>query len=268
MTSSPTLGVFTDLDGTLLDHQTYRWDPAGEALAALQQMGAAVILASSKTAAEMAPIRAAMGLERWPAIVENGAGVLPAGRETGEGVSRYADLRAALDDLHQDLRAGFTGFGDMTAAQVAEVTGLPLDGAVLARQRAFSEPGLWTGDDTNRASFIAALADRGVTAREGGRFLTLSFGGTKADRLAGIADDLRMTHTVALGDAPNDIEMLEAADEGVIVANPHRSPLPLLQGEAAGRITRTTLPGPQGWNAAILAIVGRRAKETGQGTHG
>ena len=60
--------------------------------------------------------------------------------------------------------------------------------------------------------------------------------------------------TVALGDAPNDAAMLEAADIGVIVANSHGAAMPRLAGEAEGRITRTEKEGPQGWNHAVLAI--------------
>ncbi|MFC6636829.1 HAD hydrolase family protein [Sulfitobacter sediminilitoris] len=62
-------------------------------------------------------------------------------------------------------------------------------------------------------------------------------------------------HTVALGDAPNDVEMLEAAEFGIIVANPHRKPLPLLDGERHGRVVRTTLEGPEGWNKAVLELI-------------
>ena len=64
-------------------------------------------------------------------------------------------------------------------------------------------------------------------------------------------------HTVALGDAPNDVEMLEAADFGVIIANPHRDPLLPLEGEQNGRIIRTTLAGPEGWNVAMFDLVTR-----------
>ena len=70
---------------------------------------------------------------------------------------------------------------------------------------------------------------------------------------AGTGDALPMT--LALGDAPNDIEMIEAADFGVIVANPAHEPLAELQGEALGRIRRTRAIGPAGWNEAVLAIL-------------
>ena len=85
--------------------------------------------------------------------------------------------------------------------------------------------------------------------------LTLSFGQTKADRMAELIAEYQPAHTVALGDAPNDVEMLQTADTGVIVANPHRKALPALKGEETGAIIRTALPGPQGWNAAILGLL-------------
>ena len=79
----------------------------------------------------------------------------------------------------------------------------------------------------------------------------------QADQMAALTDAFAPRHTLALGDAPNDIEMLQAADFGVIVANPHRDPLPPLPGEDIGRITRTTLPGPAGWNGAVLDLIAR-----------
>ena len=63
------------------------------------------------------------------------------------------------------------------------------------------------------------------------------------------------TVSVALGDAPNDIEMLEAADRAFVVANPHGTPMPVLDGERAGRIARTTKTGPAGWNEAVLSVL-------------
>lgn len=263
MTPRLPLLVFSDLDGTLLDHESYGWAAARPALERLKAVGAGVILASSKTAPEMRVIRGEMGLERWPAIIENGAGVLQAGAGAPSGQGDYARLRAALERVPARLRQGFRGFGDMGVTEIAEATGLAPDAAARAAERGFSEPGLWTGSAAARAEFIAALSGQGIAAREGGRFLTLSFGATKADRMAEMISAFRPARVVALGDAPNDIEMLEAADIGVIVANPHRAPLPPMPGEGTGAIIRTALPGPEGWNHAVLSLV--EQMETQQG---
>ena len=268
MTQAPPLMVFTDLDGTLLDHDSYRWDAATDALDALRAIGAAVVLASSKTAAEIIPLREELGFSHWPAIVENGAGLLAASETHVGPAADYERLRTLLNKVPMGVRTGFRGFGDMTVAEVAQITGLATDAATLAKQRAFSEPGLWAGSDEGRRHFIATLAEMGVSAREGGRFLTLSFGQTKADQMATIIDEFRPGQTMALGDAPNDVEMLQTAGLGVIVANPHRPPLPPLPGEETGRIIRTDQPGPIGWNSAVLSVVERLGKDRKDNIHG
>jgi len=249
--------VFTDLDGTLLSHSDYRWDSARPALERLAELGAAVVLASSKTALEISHLQRDMGLHRWPAIVENGAGVLEPEAKVAQQRSEYAQLRGIVVKIRAKLDAEFRGFGDMDTAEVSAITGLPKEDAHRAKQRDFSEPGVWSGSDAAKAVFIAELQAAGVDAREGGRFLTLSSGRTKADQMAQIIARLAPRHTIALGDAPNDVEMLETADWGVIIANPHRAPLPSLEGEASGRITRTKDAGPTGWNTAIVSHLAR-----------
>ncbi|MEM9392685.1 MAG: HAD-IIB family hydrolase [Pseudomonadota bacterium] len=260
MTSSTPLIVFTDLDGTLLDHDTYSYEAARPALQNLARLGAPVILASSKTAAEIAPLREELRLSACPAIVENGAGVLEAASPPDEDSAVYGRLRQALAELPADIRRAYHGFGDMSVAEVADCTGLSLDKAALAKTRAFSEPGLWQGAADRLPGFLKALAQKGIAARQGGRFLTLSFGGTKADRMADILAQFGSPFSIALGDAPNDIEMLERADLGIVIANPHSAALPPLAGETAGRIRRSTKPGPDGWNTEVLRVIMDRSE--------
>lgn len=250
MKPAPNLVVFTDLDGTLLDHDSYQWTAARPALEKLAQLKIPIVLASSKTAAEVRRLQREMSLTHHPAIVENGAGVI--GLRDGTEPSTYASLRAALAALPNDLCAMFQGFGDMDATELAGLTSLALDAAKDAKARHFSEPGIWSGDDRDLTRFQEALSKYNITVQRGGRFLTLSFGRTKADAMRMIDAALKPQRTLALGDAPNDIDMLEAADFGVIVANPHSAPLPVLRGEETGRIIRTKAAGPKGWNAAVL----------------
>jgi mannosyl-3-phosphoglycerate phosphatase len=253
----PALVVFSDLDGTLLDHETYSFEPARPALEALRGLGLPLVLASSKTAVEISVLRRQIGVEDCPAIVENGAGILPPGPFRPGANQIYARLRAALDALPRELRSGFAGFGDWSAAEITRRTGLTAEQAGHARQRQFSEPGIWSGGDEALAAFLDRLASLGISACRGGRFLTLSFGASKADRMSEIlrtfaAPQGPRPSTLALGDAPNDVEMLEAADFGVIIANPGGAELPPLCGEAEGRIRRSSNAGPAGWNDGVL----------------
>lgn len=249
------LVVFTDLDGTLLDHDTYSHAPALPALTELKRRGIPLILASSKTAAEIAPLHRVLQLGGTPAIVENGAGVFSPNDRTEADNSDYRRIRAVLDDLPPDLATRFRGFGGMDVAEIAQITGLSLDAAHRARERYHSEPGQWQGGAAELQQFVDLLAAGGIAARRGGRFLTLSLGRTKADAMREVAAKLGATVTVALGDAPNDAEMLEAADFGVVVRNDHAPPMPPLHTATDGLTRHTTEPGPKGWNAAVLGLL-------------
>lgn len=256
----PKILVFSDIDGTLMDHDTYSYDAAKECLAVLRQRKIPLILASSKTSAEIIPLRQELGFAGSPAICENGAGVIEGGVGHGASNDDYLELRGLLAKVPQELRRHFRGFGDMATGEVVAATGLAPDAAERAQQRSFSEPGLWSGSEEGKARFLECLIGLGVSATQGGRFLTLSFGATKADQMREIMAGCNGAVSIALGDAPNDVEMINAADYGVIVANPGHTPLPSLPGEADGRVIRTKKPGPQGWSEAVMRILSKLDK--------
>lgn len=256
--------IFTDLDGTLLDHQTYRFDAAQPALDALKARHIPLILASSKTAAEIAPLQQQLGIDA-PAIVENGAGIFWPDM-AADHHEQYQKIQQALAAIPSNLRACFKGFADMGVNGIMAATGLSEHAAKLAGDRAYSEPGLFSGTKEQREAFLQELAPFGIQATQGGRFFTLSFGATKADQMQKIiahfqAQDHRAAPSLALGDAPNDLSMLEAADYGVIVLNKAHDTLPTLKGEHDGTISRTDKEGPEGWNAAILSFLAIQAQD-------
>ncbi len=259
MRDGPDIVVFSDLDGTLLDHRTYLYDAAQPALTRLRDSGIPLVLVTSKTAAEVAPLRAHMGFAHCPAIVENGGGVLEPFVERPVEHRSHDRLLEDLASLPPELRGRFVGFSDMDAEDICRHTGLSLAAAQRAARRDFSEPGLWQGNTAGRRAFLQALAAKGMVAHQGGRFLTLSYGGDKGTRMLEIASRYRHNGllTIALGDAPNDAAMIAAADYGVIVHNPeHAGPGPV-EGEAEARVVRTGLAGPAGWNKAVIGLLDR-----------
>ena len=251
--------VFTDLDGTLLDHETYAFEAARPALERLKGGGVPLVLASSKTAAELVSLRHRLGFSHCEAIVENGAGILPPGENVIGDDSRLHDILAILDGASAALRCHFSGFSQWTVDEISARTGLAAAEAAAARQRQYSEVGVWTGNRDQWREFLSYIGEHGLAAQQGGRFISLSFGASKADRMLTIAQEHRKRHgsafVIALGDAPNDMAMLEAADMGIIVPNPGHGGITALDGEATGRIIRADAPGPEGWNRAILALI-------------
>lgn len=65
------LVIFTDLDGSLLDTETYRFDAARATLEELTACQVPMVLCASKTRAEVEPLRQELG-NTDPFIIENG----------------------------------------------------------------------------------------------------------------------------------------------------------------------------------------------------
>ena len=261
--SGPALILFSDLDGTLLDHDTYDWSPARPALEQLAALDVPLVLTSSKTRAEMEALRRAMG-NHHPFIVENGAAIVIPKDYFETGPEQVTCLGAGRENILTHLRRlrgqgfRFTGFADMTDADVANHTGLDLDGAGKARDRVATEPLLWQGSEADLAAFRLALEAAGLQLLAGGRFFHVMGQFDKADAMAQLARRYRTRwpdrnwQTVALGDSPNDQAMLAGADLAVVLAGPGANRIELPPGH---RVIRSQQPGPLGWNQCVLDIL-------------
>jgi len=241
--------VITDLDGSLLDHNTYRCDDAYEMLDYLKKSGIPLIIATSKTKAEVDRLRERLGLI-YPFIVENGAAIVTADEEYP--LARpYPELRQWFEAQKESF--GLRGFGDMAVEEIMELTGLDAENAFLAKQREYTEP--FVIDDPFQLKRLEVLAnDAGYSVIRGGRFYHLVTAGCDKARAMQKAIELFSPETarksIALGDSPNDFAMLLAADQAVLIPHPDGSYAAF---EAPGLI-KAPYSGPKGWNAALKAI--------------
>lgn len=268
------LVVVTDLDGTLLDARTYGTEAAAPALAALRSRAVPLVICTSKTRAEVEPLRRSLGLAA-PYIVENGgaivapAGSWPAPDDGGEAFTLAADATdeqvialgapylsvvAALADAAAETGVPVRGFHDMSTDDVASATGLPPVDAERARRREYGEA--FTILEPARAPVLfAALERRGFRWTAGGRFHHVFAGNDKGDAVRQLVTRYRRAWpglvTAGLGDAPNDVSMLLAVDRPVIVRGPHAAVMrQLLPGAPV-----TAEEGPAGWNTAVLSLL-------------
>jgi mannosyl-3-phosphoglycerate phosphatase len=254
--------LFTDLDGTLLDHHTYRPDPALPALRRLRRAGVLVLPATAKTLAEVRQIGVELGMTDG-AIVENGAAVAlprgfpdPVSNSEAEVVTvlglPYEKVRGTLAEAAAEAGARVRGYGDMTADEVAAETGLSRAEAVRARSRQWSETFLVTSGDP--AAVGAALARRGLRAVVGARFLTAMGDHDKGEAARLVLDRLRRdgraVRSWAVGDAANDAELLAVVDHPMLVRAGHGGWADI---ELPG-LVRLDGVGPAGW-ALIPALV-------------
>jgi mannosyl-3-phosphoglycerate phosphatase family protein len=260
--------VFTDLDGSLLDHDSYRYDAAQPMLDVLESMRIPVILASSKTRQEMLALREEMH-NGHPFIVENGAAVFvpedyfasaPLGCDLVDGYWRrsFAPPRdrwsAPLAALRERFPGSFRDFAGAGDAGVAKMTGLPLAQAALANAREYSEPVQWLGEDRALQEFLQALSQAGATVMRGGRFYSVGGDcdkGRALDWLRGqyaLAASASAVYDLAVGDGQNDVPMLERAHRALLIPARDR-PLPTLQRSEGIRVGDGL--GPEAWAQGV-----------------
>lgn len=266
----PGLLIATDLDGCLLDESTYSFDAAAPALAALHARRVPLILASSKTGAEMEALAGPLGpvaaliVENGGAIVVPGGSPLPPAPGAHRDGSRWlvelgverAPLVAALAEIATTLGIRIRGFSALAVAEVAALTGLPLAAAALASAREYDEPFL-LDDEIAAPRVVAAAESRGLRVTRGGRFHHLT-GDTDKGRalrvlLAACHRSGEQFITVGLGDSANDRSLLEAVDRPIVVPRPDGAPDHVLAALPGAWLAPA--PGPRGWNVAVLKIL-------------
>jgi mannosyl-3-phosphoglycerate phosphatase len=260
--------VFTDLDGTLLDHETYSFEGAQTALERLRQRRIPLIIVSSKTRREIEFWRRHLQ-NHHPFVVENGGAIylpdhyftltLPAStHREGYDVIQFGDpypvLVTSLRRASRKSNCRVSGFHDMTAQEIALRCQMPLEQALLAKQREYDEP-FEVLDSARTEHLLGAIEEEGKSWTRGGRFYHILGDNDKARAVELVSHLYRQSYsevvTVGLGDGLNDLPFLKRVNVAVLVRSADSDKL---QAELPGACL-TKSPGPKGWSQAVLEMV-------------
>jgi mannosyl-3-phosphoglycerate phosphatase len=262
--------IFTDLDGTLLDHHTYSCEVVMPLVASLSKAGITIVFCSSKTQVEQEVYRKKLGIAA-PFIVEDGGAIfisngyfpfsykyhrVTSGYQVIELGIPYREIRRIFKEIREKNNMAIYGFGDMDTAQIAELTGLNLAQAKLAKKREYGETLNLTGSDPEIRLILSKIEESGLKWSRGGRFYSVGGGSNKgvaAKILIGLFNQkLGRIKTIGIGDSFNDVPMLAEVDVPVLVQKPggywEKIELPHLY--------RVNGIGPQGWVEAIKELTG------------
>lgn len=272
--TTPKLLIFTDLDGTLLDRDTYSFKPAGPALRLMRLKNIPLILTSSKTRAEIEFYRKKLGNDH-PFISENGGAIfIPKGyfsspypyeRELEEYFvlelgTFHPQIIEALKSIEKEVGVPMKGFSDLTIREISSLSGLSLREAELAKRREYDEPFLIEGGEKEIEIVKERIETKGMTYVWGGKFHHI-LGKNNKGKAVEILKELYKKQffsifTVGIGDGLNDLPMLSAIDRPIFLEG-KKNPLP----EALSSIPQLTIiqaTGPEAWNEAILRLINEK----------
>jgi mannosyl-3-phosphoglycerate phosphatase len=261
--------VFTDLDGSLLNSDDYSFEDARPSLRRLREAQIPLILVTSKTRREVEPLQCAMGI-REPFIVENGGGIFfpreyqgfslaEEWREEGDYIvlslgTPYERIRRFFATLKN--RFEIIGYGDLSAEEVAGLTGLSIAEAERAKAREFTEPFLLESlQDLPALESLAA--QEGMKIVRGGRFFHLV--GLRQDKGVSVRivrdiyrqNGCREQVAIGIGDSDNDLPLLLEVNVPVLIPHPERGYLHL----SLPGLVKARKPGSRGWNEAVGRIL-------------
>jgi mannosyl-3-phosphoglycerate phosphatase len=258
--------IFTDLDGTLLDHDTYNYAKAEPCLNYIKSQSIPLIYTSSKTAVEIEDLCKQTNFNH-PFISENG-GLLSIPEnyfskydsthnkynKTIIGKTR-TEINNVLNTLTSSYK--FKRFSDMSTEELIDHTGLEKQQAIYANQRDCTEPLLWLDEDIKLNSFKNKLIKHSLRLVSGGRFHHVMGKHDKATTMTLLIKQFEkacgnQVTSIALGDSPNDLEMLLNANHGIAIPNPH-APRMCVDNHAS--LNYAEKAGPQGWNDTLLALL-------------
>jgi mannosyl-3-phosphoglycerate phosphatase len=138
---------------------------------------------------------------------------------------------------------------------LARLCGLPLEQAILTKQREYDEPFLVLDPD-RAGALAAAIEEMGRTLTRGGRFWHILGPNDKAQAVGALSALFEQANaplrTIGLGDGLNDASFLNAVSAPVLIRSPQVEELRV---RVPGGLV-TDSPGPAGWNDAILALIG------------
>lgn len=259
--------IFTDMDGTLLDHQTYSYDFALEMLVYIGEKNIPLILITSKTSKEVIIWQEKLGIIE-PFICENGAALfIPDGYRNfdmslyplkdGYRIvclgKEYKFITTYIDSIKDKYK--IKGFNDMKIEEIMVLTGLNKQNAGLAKQREFSEP--FVIEDELQVRLLEKEASMyGLKITKGGRFFHCIGVNQDKGKALEIASAIFRRNgyeskSIALGDGKNDESMLSAADIAIQIPSHDKSFVNM----NIKNIIKAKYPGPKGWADSLRGIL-------------
>ena len=254
--------IFTDLDGSLLNHDNFDFKKIKSFILQCLSIGIKIIPNSSKTKKEIDFFCDQLG-ERLPYIVENGSAIHNIDivssdfKEVNNSLvfSRTVEeiLEIILKEVPKNLIDKCSFVKDMNRKMQKQTLGLSEEFLPFALNRDYSIPFTFNGSDQIINEFKLILEKLDLKLHEGGRVFNISDNCSKGSAMKTLVSKIKKDislnpYIIVVGDSPNDISMLEEANQPCVVPLPNKCNLKDLK---FNNILRAKQSAPEGWEEVI-----------------
>ena len=263
--------IFTDLDGTLLDHENYSYGNNKKLISRIVSNQNEIIFNTSKTFSETTNLLKELNLTNMPFSTENGAVLyFPKNRfkknKNSSDYGRYWKIRIAKLSskiwykflLKKQKTFKFLIAQDLPIKDLKKYTNLINTSKMLNREA--SQLIIWKDSFLNLKKFKNDLkSEKDGVLIQGSRFMQISSICNKriAKKLISHIYDIQFhdkysKNTIALGDSKNDIDMLNSATHACLIKNPS-GVFPKLRSNKKN-IYKSSKLAPNGWSQLIIKL--------------
>ena len=249
--------IFTDLDGSLLHRDTFKFDSIKEYIIGLISQGIIIIPNSSKTEKEIEKFNEELGV-KLPYISENGSSIqglnlINVNFPNKIILSREKEelLKIFKDKVPEQLRDKCVQISKIIKKEQEKIFGQTDDKLKNALNRKYTLPFLFVGNKNEKNKLTKILNSNLLTLQEGGRVLNLCDNINKIKSMNRVIKILKKTEdkikTIGVGDNYNDLEMLKNCDVPCLVFNDQFK----LDKINIDNLIFSNKPSPEGWADVI-----------------
>jgi len=258
--------IFTDLDGSLLHRDNFKFDEIKEYIKSLIDEGIIIIPNTSKTDKEILSFNQKLG-EALPYITENGSAIkglnlinknlpkeLILSKEKEELISIFEN------EVPENLKIKCKWLSKMNKESQLKVLGLSEDQLTNALDRKYTIPFIFDGNINEKKELFKITKLKSLTLQEGGRVINLGDKVSKAKAMQVFMRFFKQHNenikTIAVGDNYNDLDMLKISDYPCLVFNDQFR----LDKIFIDNLISTNKPSPEGWADVIKMAMEKISK--------
>ena len=249
--------IFTDLDGSLLHRDTFKFDSIKDYIVSLVNRGIIIIPNSSKTEKEIEKFSEELGV-KLPYISENGSSIqgldlINANFPNKIVLSRDKEelIKIFNDKVPEQLKNKCIEISKINKKEQEKIFSQKDDNLKNALNRKYTLPFLFKGDKTEKNKLSKILSSSSLTFQEGGRVVNLCDNINKVKSMNKVIKILKKTEdkikTIAVGDNYNDLDMLKSCDIPCLVFNDKFK----LDHINIDNLIFSNKPSPEGWADVI-----------------